>query len=236
MAPPTTTLTLESAAMLSHNVRWLRFVAQRPMVWQPGQFVSLKLPTEGGIARSYSIASRPCPEGFVEFAVTLVEDGPGSHFLHALPVGASLESGPPMGFFTLPEALTRPVIFVGTGTGVTPLRAMLQQVVGGGHGGLPVRLLHGVRTEADRIFADEFAALAAAHPHFAYEATLSRPSPAWSGLSGYVQTHLARLVEAVGAPCDVYVCGLSPMIKAVRSTLKDTLGFGRECIHTERFD
>ena len=44
------------------------------------------------------------------------------------------------------------------------------------------------------------------------------------------------LVRDLGGDCDVYVCGLSPMIKEVRRVLKEDLGFTRDRIHTERYD
>jgi len=57
----------------------------------------------------------------------------------------------------------------------------------------------------------------------------------WTGRRGYVQTHLAELIPALGRP-HVYVCGLSNMVNAVRAALKETLGYNRKQIHTERYD
>lgn len=184
------------------------------------------------LARSYSIASAPRADGTFNVAVTLVEGGPGSTFLHAMAPGESLALGDPMGFFTLPDALDHPLLFVATGTGVAPMRAMLQDMIARGVSA-PTTLLLGVRTTRDALYADEFRAMAAAHPWLRFELTLSRPDPGWTGRAGYVQTHLEEL-SAEG--CHAYVCGLNAMLKEVRRALKESLGFTRDRIHTERYD
>ena len=50
-----------------------------------------------------------------------------------------------------------------------------------------------------------------------------------------MQAQLVELVEAGGRP-HVYVCGLSDMVNDVRAHLKQTLGYDRKHIHTERYD
>jgi ferredoxin-NADP reductase len=228
---------LIAARMLAPSVRELTFDPGPGFHFVPGQWVSFRIPQPGGemIPRAYSIASAPRPDGTFDVAVTRVEGGPGSEFLHTVEPGTTLTMTHAQGFFTL-NPIVRPVLLVGTGTGVSPLRSMLL-------GALPERdestsftLLFGVRTEQDLLYRAEFDALAREWPGFRFLPSLSRPAPAWSGRTGYVQTHLVELVRTLGGDCDVYVCGLNRMIKEVRRVLKDELGFTRERIHTERYD
>ena len=226
---------LRRARALTPDVRELTFAPTPWVDHRAGQWVSLKIPRgEELLARSYSIASAPRADGTFDVAVTLVEGGPGSTFLHAMAPGESLALGDPMGFFTLPDALDHPLLFVATGTGVAPMRAMLQDMIARGVSA-PTTLLLGVRTTRDALYADEFRAMADAHPWLRFELTLSRPAPGWSGRQGYVQTHLAEL-SAARPGCHAYVCGLNAMLKEVRRALKDDLGFTRDRIHTERYD
>jgi len=222
--------TLVAARALSDNVRELTLDPGAGFAFAPGQWVSVKIPSPEGapLARSYSIASAPRPDGRFDLAVTRVEGGPGSEFLHAMKVGDVVTVGDPMGFFTLPADLARPLLLVATGTGVAPFRAMLQ-AMGTAGPGVPATLLFGARTERDLLYADELRAL----PWLRLVPTLSRAEEPWAGLRGYVQTHLAAHVEE-GA--DAWVCGRSAMIRDVRKALKESLGFTRERIHTERFD
>ena len=230
-------ITLRRARMLSPNVRELTFEAGEGFAFKPGQWVSLKFSPAGSddpLARSYSIASAPRADGTIDVAVTRVDGGPASTLLHRMAVGETLEAADPMGFFTLPPRLDRPLLLVGTGTGVAPLRAMLESL-DGAPDAPPVTLLFGVRHREDLLYGDEFAALAARDPRFRFEPTLSRPDPGWPGRSGYVQHHLpAMLSDAPEA--EVYVCGLNAMVSDARKVLRDTLGLPRDRVHSERFD
>ncbi|MBS2017231.1 MAG: FAD-dependent oxidoreductase [Deltaproteobacteria bacterium] len=238
--PPTFDVRLASARLLAPNVRELGFVRAdgAPFEFQAGQWVSLVLPlAEGEARRAYSIASPPAGDGSFEIAVTKVASGVGSSFLHELPVGGTLRAIGPQGFFT--RTIGEPSLFVGTGTGVTPLRSMIRDALAHGERA-PMTLVVGVRTEADCLYRGELEALAAAHPTFRVLYTLSRPSEGWSGLSGYVQTHVERLYRELeggaGAPVHVYACGLERMVGAVRDLLRKQMGVDRKRVHSERYD
>jgi CDP-4-dehydro-6-deoxyglucose reductase, E3 len=210
----------------------------RAFRFEPGQWVNLVLPLpDGEIKRAYSIASPP-EEGSPRFdiAVTHVAGGPGSQYLHALPEGARLLAIGPQGLFTRSAAEDTPSVFVGTGTGVTPLRSMIRSALAAG-GRAPLLLLFGARREEDILYREELVALAQQHPRFRYEITLSQPEPSWEGRRGYVQAHLAELVAGAGAGGpQVYVCGLDRMVSAVRGMLRGELGVDRKHVHTERYD
>ena len=236
--PPTFDVRLARGRMLAPNVRELAFErpSGEPFEFQAGQWVSLVLPLpEGEARRAYSIASAPDGTPRFDIAVTKVEGGPGSTYLHALPEGATLRVIGPQGFFTRTPGA--PALFVGTGTGVTPLRSMLRHALSHGETA-PLTLLFGVRTAADRLYVDEFDALAATHSNFRVLYTLSRGDEAWPGLRGYVQTHVEGLwrdLEGHGAP-HVYVCGLERMVSAVRDLVRKGLGVDRKQVHSERYD
>jgi len=244
--PPTFDVRLARARMLSPNVRELGFErvgSTDPFAFQAGQWVSLVLPlAEGEARRAYSIASPPDDTPGFEVAVTRVEGGPGSMFLHDLPVGATVRAIGPQGFFTRPRGAGHPSLFVGTGTGVTPLRSMIRDALSSGDQS-PLRLLFGVRHEVDRLYHDELEALVAQHPNFRVFYSLSQPAADWTGLRGYVQTHaesLWRELAATGARMNraphVYVCGLERMVGAVRDLLRKQLGVDRKQVHSERYD
>jgi ferredoxin-NADP reductase len=240
--PPTFDVCLAASRMLSPNVRELTLerAGAAPFDFQAGQWVSLVLPlAEGEARRAYSIASPPDGTSRFQIAVTRVQDGPGSTFLHDLPEGAALRVIGPQGFFTRARDATHPALFVGTGTGVTPLRAMIRDALAHGSAA-PLDLVFGVRHASDRIYADELASLAAAHPSFRFAYSLSRPPEGWDGLTGYVQSHVEARYRALAAgapePPHVYVCGLERMVGAVRDLLRKQMGVDRKQVHSERYD
>lgn len=242
--PPSFEVRLTDSRVLSPGVRELTFerVDGVTFDFQAGQWVSLVLPlAEGEARRAYSIASPPDGSPRFSLAITKVETGAGSPFLHALEPGASLRAIGPQGFFTRPiaEPGAQPSLFIGTGTGVTPLRSMLRDALAKGDAS-PMTLLFGVRHLEDRIFREELEALSAAHPNFRFAYTLSRADEGWHGLRGYVQTHVEaawRELESAGkgAP-HAYICGLERMVSAVRDLLRKQMGVDRKQVHSERYD
>jgi ferredoxin-NADP reductase len=251
---------LAAARPLTPSVRELTFERAdgAPVAFQPGQWVSLLLPVEtvlrhwpvaagralkpgaeGEVRRSYSIASAPDGSGRFSIAVTRVADGPGSHTLHGLAPGAALEAIGPQGFFTRPARGGPPSLFVGTGTGLAPLRSMLAAALAAG-ADEPLWVLLGVRHEEDLLYRDELEAMARARPNVRVDFTLSAPGAGWRGRSGYVQAHVRGLLGELGggggAAPHLYICGLERMVKAVRDLARKELGLGREQVHSERFD
>lgn len=228
--------------MLSPNVRELGFdrVDGAPFEFSPGQWISLVLPlAEGEARRAYSIASPPDGSPGLSVAVTKVEGGAGSCFLHTLPEGHVLRAIGPQGFFTRTRDARLPSLFVGTGTGVTPLRSMILSALAAGDDA-PMTLLFGVRHEEDRLYIDELEALAKKHDNFRFAYSLSKGKDAWHGLRGYVQTHVEhawRELEGTGkgAP-HAYICGLERMVGAVRDVLRKQMNVPRQQVHSERYD
>jgi NAD(P)H-flavin reductase len=224
-----------SARMLSPSVRELVLDRGAPLAFEAGQWVSVILP--GQPRRSYSIASPPDGTGRFDLAVTFVEGGPVSTHLHAAPVGEELELGGPQGFFAREK--TRPALFVGTGTGVAPLRAMLRDALAQGET-RSLWLLFGIRDEGDILYREELDTLAKAHANVRVFYTLSRAHENWPGLRGYVQAHVEKLWRELegrgeGAP-HAYVCGLHRMVGSVRDLLRKQMSVPREQVHSERYD
>ncbi|UQA59309.1 ferredoxin--NADP reductase [Polyangium aurulentum] len=240
--PETFEARLVAAKNLTPWVRELVFErADGPLLYDPGQWVNLVLPLpEGEVKRAYSIASAPDGSPRFELAVTRVQDGPGSSFLHEIPEGTTLHTIGPHGLFTRAPDDPTPALFVATGTGVTPLRAMLQAALAAGSTA-PMWLLFGARYEEDILYREELDGWARRHPNVRYAITLSRAADGWAGARGYVQGHVPELYRELAAVCGtaaphVYVCGLERMVKSVRELVRGELGVDRKHVHTERYD
>jgi CDP-4-dehydro-6-deoxyglucose reductase, E3 len=206
--------------------------------------VNLMLPLPGGeVKRAYSIASAPAGSPRFELAITRVEGGAGSEYLHQIEIGATLRAIGPHGLFTRDPADPSPSLFVATGTGITPLRSMLHAALRSGSPA-PLWVLFGARFEADVIYRDELEALARGSGESArlrYEITLSRGDASWTGRRGYVQAHVGELYRELtgvggGAVPHVYICGLERMVSAVRELARGDLAIPRKHVHVERYD
>jgi ferredoxin-NADP reductase len=233
-----------------------------------GQFISAVAEDASGKqqTRAYSIASAARENRF-DLCVNRVEGGFFSNHLADLtdlPPGGSIRVHGPHGHFIMRSPITDS-IFVATGTGIAPMRAFAQWLfpeTGPDAGidrseGKQIWLVYGTRHESELYYREEFEALAARKPNFHYLATLSRADESWTGLRGYVQDHVAKIVEeraarlgqSLPAPApdpsllaselrfDVYayICGLNNMVAGVREKLAG-YGWHRKQIVFERYD
>jgi ferredoxin-NADP reductase len=212
------------------------FVFQVPEVEQlqfkPGQFVSFKETVHGKqITRPYSIVSLPDGNRF-ELCLNLVHEGVFTPYLFSMQPGDSIETSTPLGFFVVRDP-TREAVFIATGTGIAPFRAMAPDYLSHPHA-QQLTLLFGVRHEQTIYYRDDFEAQSCRYPNFRFWPTLSRAESSWTGRTGHVQAHL---VEAIGdrRDLDVYICGLKAMVDDVRAMLKG-LGFDRKQIIFEKYD
>jgi CDP-4-dehydro-6-deoxyglucose reductase len=206
--------------------------AMEQVHFKPGQFVSLQETVRGKqITRPYSIVSLPGGNR-LELCLNLVHEGVFTPHLFSMKPGDSIEMSAPLGFFTVRDP-AREAVFIATGTGIAPFRAMAPDYLSHPHANR-LTLIFGVRHQHTIYYRDDFEALACNHQNFRFWPALSRAEPAWTGRTGHVQTHLP---EAVGdrRDLDVYICGLKAMVDDVRAILKG-LGFDRKQIIFEKYD
>ena len=102
---------------------------QAPAPYQPGQFVTLALPTpRQTLYRSYSLSSDGNPNQPWEITIKRLHLGVVSTYLYdQVQEGTLLYASMPRGTFTLPADLEpgMPLVFVAVGSGITPIMGML---------------------------------------------------------------------------------------------------------------
>jgi ferredoxin-NADP reductase len=223
---------------IAPGVRHFVFAAEgvEHLDYTPGQFVSFSAECGGKtITRAYSLASAPHGDNRFDLCLNRVEDGRISPLLFAMQPGDSIEMSLPLGMFVM-RTPPRESVFIATGTGIAPFRAMLQAHLM--PGSPAITLLFGVRYESHLMYRAEFEDLAGRFPQFRFWPTLSRPGENWKGRTGHVQSHLVEAVpESSDArrDLDVYLCGLKLMVDDVRGILKQ-MGFDRKQIFYEKYD
>lgn len=120
--------------------------------------------------------------------------------------------------FALAAQAGRDLLLVAAGSGIAPLRAVLQRLLRQRQQFGHVALYYGERTESDFAYRGELEALRAAG--VAVELVLSRPSAGWRGGVGYVQDQLRALPPPWLGPGTVaLLCGQSGMISEVTALL-----------------
>ena len=189
----------------------LRLPPRAAFRFVPGQYIEVISPL--GVRRSYSLASMPSAEGSLELHIRKVPGGVMSDWWFG---GAALNDlvrfEGPFGTFATRSIGLEP-IFLATGTGYAPVRAMLQQLQSEGFS-LPVWLYWGGRRPADLYENVAFPGL-----DLRFFPVLSRAGVEWGGRRGYVQEAvLADRADLSGAV--VYACGSDAMIQAAHARFR----------------
>lgn len=202
----------------------------QPLDFIPGQFIQVHFNYADGTAtkRSYSLATihdHALGAGeSVEIAVSYVAGGAATALFEGLESGGRITASGPYGRFCLmPGDVNQRYLFIGTGTGVTPYRAMLplvEKLIA--ERGIEVVLLYGARTPEELLYGDDFRAFADQHPQFRFVPCFSRELPQDPHADvrhGYVQQFLAEF--APNAATDIaYLCGNPNMVDACFEALK----------------
>ena len=187
-------LKLVERRMIAPTVAHLAFVRDDGLAFDyiPGQFLQVHFEGADGVAarRSYSLATvhdhAMGPGELVEIAVSYVPGGAATALFEGLEMGDTIDVSGPFGRFCLmPNDANRRYLLIGTGTGVTPYRAMLplleKQMA---ERGIEVVLLFGARTPHELLYGDEFRAFAEKHPRFRFVPCFSRELPAAGSAQG----------------------------------------------------
>jgi CDP-4-dehydro-6-deoxyglucose reductase, E3 len=205
---------IERTESWSHDVMglYLRLPAVETFGFEPGQYVDIMLP--GGRRRSFSIASPPHDSRFLELHVRRVPGGElTERFFAADPRNSLLTIEGPLGRFVYRQN-SSPLLLVGGGTGLAPLKSILRHVI---ETGLKrdMFLYWGVRSERDLYAHAQLTELARRVPSFHYEAVLSEPGADWAGRSGWVHEAVLRDFDVLDR-YDIYASGPPLMVSAVR--------------------
>jgi NAD(P)H-flavin reductase/hemoglobin-like flavoprotein len=224
-----------SATVLSHEKRGfdvavLRLQPDQPYPYRAGQALTLELPSRPKVWRYYSPANAPRRDGTLDLHIKAVPGGQlSTAVVTGLTAGDTVKIGPPgSDALVLDPASTRPLLLVAGGTGLSPLKALVEQAAVDG-GRRQAVLFVGARTEADLYDLPVLQDMARMWPWLTVVPAASDDS--WysgeRGVIGDVAARLGRWHEH-----DVYICGSSAMVAATRQRLLAT-GVRAERIRSE---
>ncbi|UUS32010.1 MULTISPECIES: globin domain-containing protein [Streptomyces] len=206
------------AEVVAHELRTpdIAVVTVRPDQPYPflaGQYASLETPWWPRVWRHYSFAAAPRPDGLLTFHVKAVPAGWVSNALvHRARPGDVLRLGPPAGSMTVDHTSDSGLLCVGGGTGIAPIKALVEDVVEHGRR-RPVEVFYGARTDHDLYDIDTMLRLRQAHPWLEVRAVIDGKTP------------LPDVVRAHG-PWDEYHAYLSGPPGMIRSGIDALRGVG----------
>jgi ferredoxin-NADP reductase len=185
--------------------------------------------------RPYSIACSPeraREHERIELLIALEADGTLGAHLSSIAIGSLIDIDGPLGTFMFPEAATNErMLFVAGGTGIAPLRAMIDHAVRR-HPGQRVSLLYSARRGDEFAFIDELRAHAAAGRLELHQTVTRDDSASWSGGRGRIgRAHFESVLHEPPATL-CFVCGPPALVTESVATLK-ALGVPDDHIRTE---
>ncbi|MDT7834501.1 FAD-binding oxidoreductase [Aquabacterium sp. OR-4] len=207
----------------------LRLPPSCDFVYLPGQYVDVVGP--GGVRRSYSIANAPAPDRLIELHIRSVPGGAMSaYWFGQARTNDLLRLHGPSGSFVLRDIDDQDLCFLATGTGLAPVKAMLESLSGERQTGRPrsVTVYWGARVAEDLYW--DLSTLGAS---FTPVPVLSRAAAGWSGARGHVQDVLLSRGPDLSR-LQVYACGSEVMIRDARQRLLDA-GLAPTSFHADAF-
>lgn len=207
---------IESLVALSADVLevTLRTPPSSPLCFVPGQHVDII--GHEGVRRSYSIACRPRADGKLKLHIRKVVSGVMSDYWFGVArANDLLRLEGPLGTFSLRSTSSTALLFLATGTGIAPIKAMLDEMdANPGDGGYKrVVVYWGGRVPEDIYWEPAFSNL-----NVECIPVLSRVKGIWSGRKGYVQNALLEDFPDL-AGVTVYACGSNDMIQSAHRQL-----------------
>ncbi|MBU0649878.1 acetate--CoA ligase family protein, partial [Patescibacteria group bacterium] len=217
--------------VLANQFNQYDFESEEPLVFQPGQYINVKVAPN--TIRAYSIATRTSDRHF-SLLVDTRPGGPGSHFFANLKAGDIMTYMGPFGVFTFnPNDGCRDILLLATGSGMSAIRCMIDSALMEQKLTKPLKLYFGLTHESEIFWQEHFDDLQNRFPNFSYQICLCEPDAAWSGPKGFI-TKLVAADYPDASNCSAYLCGHRNMI-ADASELLLKLGCPKSRIYTERF-
>ncbi|MBF9073949.1 flavohemoprotein [Streptacidiphilus sp. NEAU-YB345] len=190
----------------------------QPYRYAAGQYVSMETPWWPREWRYYSPANAPREDGTLTFHVRAVPGGWVSNALvRRAAVGDHVKLGPPLGDMVLDHSSGRDILCVAGGTGLAPIRALVEESARHG-GGRRMDVFMGARTSDELYGMDDMLRFAQRNHWLRVRAAVSHQDIV--GLNGSLPSVLAEFGPWYRH--DAYLSGPAPMVTAAADVLRRT--------------
>ena len=226
--------TITSIHRMTPRVKQFVVEAEETFDFDPGQHTTVRFERDEPdddedeqVVRPYTATNTPGNDR-ITLAIKRYDDGTASVYMHEREVGDTITLGELGGNLTLRDT-DRDVVFVSTGTGITPMIAMLKQYLEVGTG--EVHFFYGENNQENVMYRETLDQLAAEHDELSVLYSLSDEE--WAGPTGHVQDHLDDRLD--GLDRDFYVCGVPGMVVDTKDEL-DGLGVDDDRVFSEGWE
>jgi CDP-4-dehydro-6-deoxyglucose reductase len=212
----------------------LKLPANEKLAFLAGQYIEFLL--KDGTRRSFSMANPPHDAELIELHVRHVPGGQFTdHVFGRMKERDILRCEGPFGTFFLREDSGKPIVFVASGTGFAPIKAVIEHMF---HKSIarPATLYWGGRRPRDLYMNSLAETWAAEHPGFRYVPVISDalPEDGWRGRTGFVHRAVMEDFPDLSGH-QVYACGVPVMVDAARKDFVSACGLPEEEFYADSF-
>jgi NAD(P)H-flavin reductase/hemoglobin-like flavoprotein len=202
----------------SRDIAVLTCRTMQPIRYEPGQYLSVETRYQPRLWRMYSPANAVREDNSIDFHVRAVGAGwVSSSLVRKVRVGDMVRLAAPMGSMTLDRQSTRDIVFVAGGTGLAPIKAMIEELARFNRNRW-VNVFFGARDRDDLYDLEALRDLASRHPWLQVVSACSE-DPTWGGEQGNISDVIAR--HGPWNNHDFFVSGSPSMVKATMRTLAE---------------
>ncbi|MGE4371029.1 MAG: CDP-6-deoxy-delta-3,4-glucoseen reductase [Burkholderiaceae bacterium] len=216
----------------------LQLPAADPFRYYAGQYLEFIL--KDGRRRSYSMATPPAENNLVELHIRHM---PGGVFTdHVFGTGATqmkvreiLRVEGPFGSFFLREDSNKPIVFLASGTGFAPIKAIIERMIEQGST-RPAVLYWGGRRPHDLYMNELAEKWVQTLPDFRYIPVVSDAlaEDAWTGRQGFVHKAVQQDIPDLSG-YQVYACGAPVMVESARKDFTGSNGLPEDEFFADAF-
>ena len=236
---PTRVMSMQRAAADVMLLK-LQLPANQNLQYRAGQYVEFIL--RDGARRSYSMANAPhrvSEQGSPPAIELHVRHMPGGlftdHVFTAMKEKEILRMEGPFGSFFLREDSDKPIVLLASGTGLAPIKAVIEHMQ---HQGItrPAVLYWGGRRPADLYLHDWCLRAAAAMPNLRYVPVVSDAlaDDAWPGRTGFVHRAVMQDWPDLSGH-QVYACGAPIMVESAQRDFVERCGLPSSEFYADAF-
>ena len=236
----TTRLKVADIIEETHDCKTFRLISEEPLLfsYKPGQFITFILNINGQeVRRSYSMSSSPSRPHLLEVTIKRIPGGLVSNwFCDHVKLGDLLTIKGPAGKFTCLNYPANKILFIGAGSGITPILSMCRWIADTASN-VDVKLLASFKSPPDIIFRKEFEMLSARSRRFHVGVTVTSKwhgTEFWTGFTGRINDHMLNMFVPDIHERDIFLCGPEPFADNVIKILRD-MDYDMSRFHTESY-
>ncbi len=219
---------------LTKDIKQISLKIPKNFTFKSGQYILLELPVKDSIQRrAYSIASAPNKKEKIELCIKISKESLFLSELNKLKKYKEISFIGPAGKFKLNEKSKKDLVFISVGTGIAPIKSMIEDELKNKNSDKKINIIHGYRHKEDILYKNFFTKLEKKFPNFEQNIVLSKPRKRYH-LKGHVQDFLKDLIKNPKQK-NYYLCGMKDMISEVSETLKK-LGVKENQINFEKYN